>query len=394
MNSDAMFEVYDRIENGDINYIKNIIKKHPELLEPPTTKFILWNGLLHHAAEYDQLDICKLLVSEGINVNAVTIGNGYDTPLSEAATKGHLEVAQWLVSAGAYVDGWPMCITTPLISAITFSHYEMTKFLLENGSDVNRMHTRYNRTPLDIANMWETDEDTKYIALDNDAIQDNKSIKLLLKEYGGISINDVDEEIDDGIAIVNHFHNNLGFVLPSILSPKSIEESVQLRISLVDGKTYFKSLFTVGLFKCNPKIEFELTIPGDWPLYQKNLTIDNPFSFPVNFLNTLIESALKPEFFITEGTLIEKQDPLYSSLPWPVSIDAFLVINKSWKKDYNESTIIHEDTVIIYSLIPIKYTQKGKPQNEILKDLITRKKMANIKSILISKPSNYISKDI
>ncbi|ORY04496.1 ankyrin [Basidiobolus meristosporus CBS 931.73] len=56
---------------------------------------------LHYAAHQGNLAICKLLVSQGAEVNAQTPELG-STPLHRAVVQGHLEVAKLLISKGAY----------------------------------------------------------------------------------------------------------------------------------------------------------------------------------------------------------------------------------------------------------------------------------------------------
>jgi ankyrin repeat protein/L-ascorbate metabolism protein UlaG (beta-lactamase superfamily) len=59
-------------------------------------------------------------------------------PLHHAATQGHIEIAKLLLEAGAEVDCGDSDESTPLHNAGLNRHSDMLAFLLENGADVNR----------------------------------------------------------------------------------------------------------------------------------------------------------------------------------------------------------------------------------------------------------------
>ncbi|VEN64744.1 unnamed protein product [Callosobruchus maculatus] len=54
---------------------------------------------LHYAARNGQLDVCKLLIENGANINAVT--NGGVTALSRAASTGNKDIVEYLLSKDA-----------------------------------------------------------------------------------------------------------------------------------------------------------------------------------------------------------------------------------------------------------------------------------------------------
>ena len=57
---------------------------------------------LHYAAEGGQVEIARLLVNAGGDLNVRNVENG--TPLHVAAYEGHVEVVRFLISAGANID--------------------------------------------------------------------------------------------------------------------------------------------------------------------------------------------------------------------------------------------------------------------------------------------------
>ena len=69
------------------------------------------------------------------SVNATNIEG--ETPLHLACAKGHLEIAQWLQSAGASVNATSNVGNTPLHRACTRGHLAIAHWLLSVGASVN-----------------------------------------------------------------------------------------------------------------------------------------------------------------------------------------------------------------------------------------------------------------
>ena len=86
---------------------------------------------LHWAARNNHLELAKVLISSGAEVNAES-NRGW-TPLHSAAYYNSLELAKLLISSGAEVDvedddGW-----TPLALATLNGHQEMQELLISHG---------------------------------------------------------------------------------------------------------------------------------------------------------------------------------------------------------------------------------------------------------------------
>jgi len=122
------------------------------------------------AARKGNLEIAKLLIDAGSNVNKYASGD--ETPLMAAASSGNLSLVHFLIEKGASVDkrlsgngtalliaakhGSPEIVSlliskgakiddaiqgngTPLICAVRNEHYEVAKILLEHGANPNKI---------------------------------------------------------------------------------------------------------------------------------------------------------------------------------------------------------------------------------------------------------------
>jgi len=79
---------------------------------------------------------------------AVPSPSGAMTPLLYAAREGNLEMARILVGAKAELERPSANGTRPLVVAITNNHIELAAFLLDAGADANAADSFYKRTPL------------------------------------------------------------------------------------------------------------------------------------------------------------------------------------------------------------------------------------------------------
>jgi len=251
-NIELIREINAYIRSEDADNLKAVLNAHPDALHRKVFNIGSF-GILNFAASDGKLEICKLLVSLGVQIDAP--GKNCDTPLSDAVTNGHFEIAKWLLEAGANVDALPTSVTTPLMDAIVMGHGEIAKYLIERGADINRLHARLNQTPLDLAMVWGR-EDIAAILRSKSAISTMADIDWS-KEYGG--------------PIIQYVNDIAGRVLPIQLVRIVGEElTVGQRIALVNkGKN--KLLFTVGLFDAHtPMLELFIVLPEYWNLHDRS----------------------------------------------------------------------------------------------------------------------------
>lgn len=367
-NAPLVRDIYAHIETGDVNFLRTQLGINPQLLEPPRFGLVSYPGLLHHAAENNQLAVCQLLVELGIDIDQATVGSGNSTPLAAAAKNGHLEVIRWLIEAGAEVDGSPLSVASPLITAVTFGQTEAVDLLLSLQADINRLHAKFNRTALDLARSWNFSK-----------------IAERLEVQGAVSAVEkaADEVSIPGAPIVDFVSETAGWVLPEKVTPQPQSADVKFRVSCIADKNDYKLLFTLGLFTQNPRTELFICLPGNWRLPRQGFAIDSPWMFPQGILCELSKQTME-KAPLSEGQLILRSEPAFSSLGWPADIDALIVVDKIWT--INAETDHHNDSVKLFVLVPLKLPKKGPPEGDAMKTLLEKKRKASWKSIALNSP--------
>lgn len=128
-------EIRAAIKEGDAEKALALIGSDRSLLEMMTV-FGTW---LHVAASHGKLEIVKRLVAQGADVNRC--GGTYEGgALNEAASAGHFDVAQYLLSEGAIMDvSDPR--KNPLFGAIYNGHTAIAKLLIDSGIDTTVKYT-------------------------------------------------------------------------------------------------------------------------------------------------------------------------------------------------------------------------------------------------------------
>jgi ankyrin repeat protein len=92
------------------------------------------NKILFEASYKGQIDIVKLLIETGADINAKNY-NGYEsTPLMYALVAEHLEVVKLLIKAGANVNAKNIWGETALFLASRKGYEDIIKILIEVGA--------------------------------------------------------------------------------------------------------------------------------------------------------------------------------------------------------------------------------------------------------------------
>ncbi|CAG0914333.1 unnamed protein product [Notodromas monacha] len=101
------------------------------------------------ASAAGNLDIVKLLISRGANVNATTKTNS--TPLRAACFDGHFSIVKYLIKQHADIEIANRHGHTCLMIACYKGHYDIAKYLLQLGANVNRKSVKGNTALHDCA---------------------------------------------------------------------------------------------------------------------------------------------------------------------------------------------------------------------------------------------------
>jgi len=113
--------------NGNLAEVKSLLGKYP----------ILLNGLtlpLLAAARNGHLEVVKLLIQRGANVNASYYGN---TALIQAAHNGHSNIANLLIVNHADINAQTATEDTTLMCEAATGHWGIVRLLVAKGADIN-----------------------------------------------------------------------------------------------------------------------------------------------------------------------------------------------------------------------------------------------------------------
>ncbi len=99
------------------------------------------------AAYYGYADIIELFIKRGADVNG---SPGGSSPLSSAASRGHVAAMGVLLANGANVNAQNEDGYTPLHSAAWSNKVDAVSYLLDHGADMHRRNCQ-GKTPMDLA---------------------------------------------------------------------------------------------------------------------------------------------------------------------------------------------------------------------------------------------------
>ncbi|NBJ71365.1 MULTISPECIES: ankyrin repeat domain-containing protein [Clostridia] len=136
-------DIRKAIKNGQLDIVEELLKEEPEMLTW-VTPFGTW---LHIAAAHGELEIVEYLNKAGLDVNSE--GGTFSTnALERAASKGHLDIVQYLINKNIEMDiSEPD--RNPLFAAIYGGNLEIVKLLVENGIDISIKYSGENMKDMD-----------------------------------------------------------------------------------------------------------------------------------------------------------------------------------------------------------------------------------------------------
>lgn len=145
MNIEEIKIVREAIKSNDINKIRNIFSENLDYLNEKTA-FGTW---LHDAATLGKLDVVRLLVDLGIDIN---IESGVEhiegNALDQAISFQHADIAKYLISNGIKLDTSEPT-KNPLFAAIYVGNINLVGLLIDAGIDVTVKYTGEHMKDMD-----------------------------------------------------------------------------------------------------------------------------------------------------------------------------------------------------------------------------------------------------
>lgn len=150
----------DVVENGDCDEARDIFKSYPMKLHEQPFHY----SWLHFAAENDDVEMMKLLVELGLDINT-RASKSTSVPLNVAIFENAVNAVRYLLSQGADVNsGGGLEGGTPLVSACREGNLEIVNLLIDNGANVNTTFGPSNEyTALSYAIMYKRKDIEHYL---------------------------------------------------------------------------------------------------------------------------------------------------------------------------------------------------------------------------------------
>jgi ankyrin repeat protein len=134
--------VFEAAATGRVERVRELVKRNPDLVREYSPDG--WTAL---HLNFGNLEIVKVLLDKGADINAVSKNKLSATPLQGAAAMQNLELARLLIARGANVNCRGEEGVTPLHEAAGNGQIELVKLLLANGANVNAKDDQ-GKTPL------------------------------------------------------------------------------------------------------------------------------------------------------------------------------------------------------------------------------------------------------
>ena len=167
--TDQVSQFFDALKQGNRTVVQELLAANPELANPRLEQATR----LHFAAIENQRELVDLLLAAGADLNARDDEFNM-TPIGWANEKGHMDMVDYLRSAGAEMDLYSAVAYgliaevkqllkedvsqvnarnhygTPIHEASLWGHVDVLKLLLEHGADPN-LRNKHGDTALEIA---------------------------------------------------------------------------------------------------------------------------------------------------------------------------------------------------------------------------------------------------
>jgi len=296
---------YAEITNGESGEkTKKFIKEyHDDFLA-----IALEVGLVHIAAEHDNIAVLKAFMDTGISPDSVK-GDPFwgETLLRDAINAHAYNAITCLLDAGADINDTKHSLCSPLISAVTEGDLKMVKMLVERGADIHYTYFHSDREENFNALKWTVEKEYHEIA---DYLRSLGAVMPVGEEMPDI-IPGPEEEL---LAALSKYFK--GKPLPlgiTEIVPASVPMMVHIFPS-VKGKRKNTIFVTSGLIEyalAVPKgkkkymfAEYFIEMPGDWPVKDKDLEQEKNL-WPISWLKAISRYPHEEETYYGEKAIVD-----------------------------------------------------------------------------------------
>jgi ankyrin repeat protein len=138
--------IFEAAATGRIDRVRRLLEQDPQLVQAYSRDG--WTAL--HLANFDSIELVKLLLDYGADINAVSKNRLVATPLQGTVVMKKIDFGRLLLDRGANVSPRGEEGTTPLHESAGSGQKEFAKLLIERGAEVNAKDDN-GKTPLAIA---------------------------------------------------------------------------------------------------------------------------------------------------------------------------------------------------------------------------------------------------
>ena len=149
--------IFESAALGRVERVRELLKKNPELVKAFSSDG--WTAL---HLNFGNLEIVKLTLDSGADIDAVSRNKFAATPLQGAAAMKNIDLARLLVARGANVNCRGEEGGSPLHEAAGSGQLEFAKLLLDHGANVNGKDDN-GKTPLIIALEYKQTEMARFL---------------------------------------------------------------------------------------------------------------------------------------------------------------------------------------------------------------------------------------
>jgi ankyrin repeat protein len=150
-------DIFEAAATGRIERVRQLLKQDPNLIHAWSPDG--WTAL---HLNFNHLDVAKLLIDSGADLNLNSRNALNATPLQGAAATNRIELARLYLSRGTNVNCRSAEGGSPLEEAAGSGFLDFAKLLLENGANVNQKDDN-GKTPLAIAIQYKQPEMAKFL---------------------------------------------------------------------------------------------------------------------------------------------------------------------------------------------------------------------------------------